>query len=124
MMMYGSCLLLRWCVSFNVFACGVCGNVWCVVLCCVIVVCVCVCVLFHVFVGFVCDLLCGDVWFGCVCVVFVCVCPFFKHVLFVIDCVMLHGMFLCELFNACVCSKRLCVFACELMCGVVCFVLL
>ena len=86
--------------------------------------CACVFFLFHVFVGFVCDLLCGDVWFGCVCVVFVCVCPFFKHVLFVIDCVMLHGMFLCELFNACVCSKRLCVFACELMCGVVCFVLL
>ena len=46
MMMYGLRLLLRWCVSFNVFACGVCGilcdDVWCLVLCCVIVVCVCV----------------------------------------------------------------------------------
>ena len=26
------------------------------------------------FVGVVCDVLCGDVWFGFVCVVFACVC--------------------------------------------------
>ena len=36
-----------------------------------LVVCLCVC-FFHVFVGAVCDLLRGDVWFGFVCVVFAC----------------------------------------------------
>ena len=65
-------MLLCLCVSCNVFACGVCGmlcdTVWCVVLFCVIVVCLCV--LFHGFAGVARDLLCGDIWFGCVC----CVC--------------------------------------------------
>ena len=36
--------------------------------------CVFVNVLFHVFVGVVRALLCGDVWFGIACVVFACVC--------------------------------------------------
>ena len=40
-----------------------CNAVWWVVLFCVMVVCV-ACLLFHVFVGVVRELLCGDVWFG------------------------------------------------------------
>ena len=47
------------------------------VLCFVCDCCVFVCVFFHVFVGVVCDLLCGDVWAGFVCVVLVCVCSLF-----------------------------------------------
>ena len=54
-------------------ACGVlCDAVCGVVLCCVIVVCVCV--MFHVFVGVACDVLCGDAWFGFVCGLFLCAC--------------------------------------------------
>ena len=34
----------------------------------------CVSVFCHVFVGVVCDLSCGDVWFGFVCIAFACVC--------------------------------------------------
>ena len=45
-----------------------------------IVVCLCV-IYIHVFVGVVCGLLRGVVWFVFVCVVFVCVCPWFRHVL-------------------------------------------
>ena len=48
-----------------------------------------VCVVFHVLVGVVRDLLCGDVWFGVVRGV---VC-----------------LFVCELFNVCVCFMRVCV---------------
>ena len=55
--------------------------------------CVFVCAFFHIVVGVVRDLLCGDVWFGVVCVVFVCVCSLFKTcVLCVTDCVMLYGL--------------------------------
>ena len=76
MMMYGLCLCVCLCGSFNVVVCGVCGilcdAVWCVVL--FVMRLLCVCVFFHVFVGVVCDLSCGDVWFGLVCVMFVCVC--------------------------------------------------
>ena len=56
------------------FVRGVCGRmcdaVWCVVLFCVFVVCLCVCFV-HAFVAVVRDLLCGDVWFGCVLCLFV-----------------------------------------------------
>ena len=53
------------------FVCDrVCDGVWCVVRFCVIVVCLCV--LFHVSVGVVRALLCGDVWFGFACVAFAC----------------------------------------------------
>ena len=82
--------------------------------------CVFVRVFVHVFVGVVCDLLCGDVWFGFVCVVFVSV-PCVKHVLCVIDCVMLYVLFVCCSMPACV--QCVC-FVCGLMCDVVCFVLL
>ena len=41
--------------------------------------CVFVCVFFHVSVGVVRELLCGDVWFGFVCVVLVCVCSLFSN---------------------------------------------
>ena len=58
--------------------------------------------LFHVFVGVVNDLLCGDVWIGFVCVVFVCVCSLFKNVLFVIDCVMLYASFCYDAVCLCV----------------------
>ena len=61
---------------------------WRVVLVCVIVACLCVS--FHVFVGVVCDLLCGDVWFGFVCCVCLCLFPVLKCALFVIDCVMVY----------------------------------
>ena len=50
---------------------------------CVIVVCLCV--LFHVFVGVVRELLRGDVWFGFVCVVFACVCSVLLKVCVVCD---------------------------------------
>ena len=42
--------------------------------------CVFVCVFFHIPVGLVCDLLCGDAWLGFVCCV--CLCRFLvlKHV--------------------------------------------
>ena len=89
-----------------------------------IVVCLCV-FLVHVFVGVFCDLLCGDVWLGFVCVLCLSVpLPWLKKcVLFVIDCVMWSGLFLCERFKVCVRFMCLC-FACDLMCDVVCFVLL
>ena len=56
--------------------------------------CVFACVLFHVSVGVVCDLLCGDAcFFLCVSCLFVSV-PWLKNVSFVVDCVMLYGLFL------------------------------
>ena len=55
-------LCVRVGVSFNVFVCGVGG------------------VLYHVFVGVACDVLCGDVWFGVVCGLCLCVCSLFKNV--------------------------------------------
>ena len=62
------------------------------------------------------------VWF-CVCRVCLSV-PCLKTVSFVVDCVMMYGLFLlCDVqclrvFNVFVC------FVCDLMCDVVCFVLL
>ena len=41
--------------------------------------------LFHVFVGVVRELLCGDVWLGFVCVVFACVCSLSLKVCVVCD---------------------------------------
>ena len=76
--------------------------------------CVFVRVFFHVFVGVVRDVLCGDVWLGFVCVVFVCVCSLFKK------CVACDGscdvfffvcvFFMCVSFSMFACVQCVCVF--------------
>ena len=71
------------------------------------VVCV-ACILFHVFVGVVRELMCGDVWVGFVCVLCLLVSvPCSRTcVLLVIDCVMLYVFCVsCSMFACvpCVC---------------------
>ena len=95
--MYGLCLCLCLCDSFNVFACGVsgilCDAVWCVVLFYVIVVCLCVFCFMCPWVSFVMYCVVVHGLALCVSCLFVSV-PRFKHDSFVVDCVMLYGLFL------------------------------